>query len=297
MKTIQEIELSHIVPDAVQPRRLFDAGKLAVLAKSIEKYGIKQPLTVQKMPGGKYLLVDGERRYRTAIQLKLKTVPALVEEQTTDSERLIEQFHLQEMHEGWTATEKAVAVSSLAKAMGESISSLSKTLGIPERTVSDYIAFAKLINKDYFQQSEISIRNARQIVNLNTRVKLAWSKYLDKEFTSEMQAHLEEVLVDKIKGGAITGTKDLLKISDAVGMQPEIITKFMKDGKMTADGVFIASNAKAERYHRQIMSMARIIPAMVASGSKIHLPELFLEEERPKLIQTQKAIETLLKSF
>ena len=72
-----EIAVSDIVPNPQQPRKTFDAEKLEELAESIKEHGVIQPLIVRKN-GRKYELVAGERRWRAAQSVKLKTVPVIV---------------------------------------------------------------------------------------------------------------------------------------------------------------------------------------------------------------------------
>ena len=72
-----EIAVSDIVPNPQQPRKTFDANKLEELAESIKEHGVIQPLIVRKN-GRKYELVAGERRWRAAQSVKLKTVPVIV---------------------------------------------------------------------------------------------------------------------------------------------------------------------------------------------------------------------------
>ena len=53
------VALRSIAPDPHQPRKNFNPERLAELIASIKKYGIINPLVVEKLPTGKYLLVDG----------------------------------------------------------------------------------------------------------------------------------------------------------------------------------------------------------------------------------------------
>src|ERR1700741_8925 len=60
------IALKDIQINPKQPRRDFDENSLNELAESIRLHDIIQPLTVSKLPGGKYQLIAGERRFRAA---------------------------------------------------------------------------------------------------------------------------------------------------------------------------------------------------------------------------------------
>lgn len=74
---LMEVDLADIVPNEDQPRKNFDKDELKDLSKSIEKYGVIQPLLLKKKDE-KYEIIAGERRYRAAIEAGLTSVPAIV---------------------------------------------------------------------------------------------------------------------------------------------------------------------------------------------------------------------------
>jgi len=75
---ILEISLRAIRPDPDQPRRYFDEEALAELRDSMALYGLLQPVGVRQAADGGWELIFGERRYRAAILLGWKTIPARV---------------------------------------------------------------------------------------------------------------------------------------------------------------------------------------------------------------------------
>ena len=75
------MRVSSIEPNRGQPRKKFDEESIAELADSIKKYGILQPLLVQKQ-GDYYEIVAGERRWRAAKEAGLKEVPVVIKEYT-----------------------------------------------------------------------------------------------------------------------------------------------------------------------------------------------------------------------
>jgi ParB family chromosome partitioning protein len=81
------IPLDQIEINPKQPRKDFDETALSELAASLKLHDIIQPLTVSRMPTGKYRLIAGERRYRAAKIAGLKDVPVYVR-QVNDSELL-----------------------------------------------------------------------------------------------------------------------------------------------------------------------------------------------------------------
>ena len=68
-------------PNQDQPRKAFDQEQLEELADSIRKYGVLQPLLVQKK-GDRYELIAGERRWRAAKLAGFREVPVIVREYT-----------------------------------------------------------------------------------------------------------------------------------------------------------------------------------------------------------------------
>lgn len=79
-KGLASLPVSAIEPHPEQPRRQFDEESLAELAASIAARGVIQPVIVRPLPGGRYQLVAGERRWRAAQRARLHEIPALVQE-------------------------------------------------------------------------------------------------------------------------------------------------------------------------------------------------------------------------
>lgn len=73
------IKLSLIQPNREQPRKEFDQEQLQELADSIKRYGVLQPLLVQKT-GDFYQIIAGERRWRAARIAGLTEVPVVIKE-------------------------------------------------------------------------------------------------------------------------------------------------------------------------------------------------------------------------
>lgn len=75
------LNISEIEPNVSQPRKMFDEEQLGELAESIRRYGVLQPLLVQKK-GDRYELIAGERRWRDAKLAGFREVPVIVREYT-----------------------------------------------------------------------------------------------------------------------------------------------------------------------------------------------------------------------
>ena len=74
-----EADVERILGNPEQPRTVFDETALAVLADSIGRVGLQQPILVREGPEkGLYVLVAGERRLRAHHLLGRKTIPAII---------------------------------------------------------------------------------------------------------------------------------------------------------------------------------------------------------------------------
>ena len=73
------VPVASIVPNPLQPRKVFDETELAELRASIEANGLLQPILVRPRGTG-YELVAGERRFRAVQALNWIDVPAQVRE-------------------------------------------------------------------------------------------------------------------------------------------------------------------------------------------------------------------------
>lgn len=110
--SIQEIEVSQIVANPYQPRKIFNQEALQELADSIKEHGVIQPVVVTRTPNG-YELVVGERRFRASQLAGLTKVPAIVKDSLHDQTKLevalIENIQRQELN----AIEEAQAYQRL----------------------------------------------------------------------------------------------------------------------------------------------------------------------------------------
>jgi len=288
------IALVDIVPDEDQPRKNFSPEKLRDLITSIKKHGIINPLIVEPY-GKKYLLEDGERRYRAAKELNLKEVPVVVVAESSKTERLIKQFHIQEQHQGWSAVEKAIAVGKLSKELGVPVKDLAEVLALPHGTVSLYVSFGNLLEQKEFEKNEISLDYAPAINNLKAFVKRKFSQ-IEEEFTPNMERALERAIIHRIKNKVITKNNDLLKLHDAVKVKPESIMDFIKDSTITPERLFITSKAKKSHHYRNIKNIAVTLNYHIKSGFPLGVVELLQGdgEAIERLKSLEKSLSQLL---
>lgn len=96
-----EIELSNISANPKQPRTNFDEDQLTELALSIKEVGLLQPPVVRSLGNGKYQLIMGERRFRAAKLVGLKTIPVIIRQTSDDQllrEAIVENIHRSQLN-------------------------------------------------------------------------------------------------------------------------------------------------------------------------------------------------------
>ena len=79
--TIQELPVSQLQPNPLQPRTEFAKNELEELRESISEHGIIEPLVVAHTPAG-YQIIAGERRWRAARLAGLSHVPVIIKKTT-----------------------------------------------------------------------------------------------------------------------------------------------------------------------------------------------------------------------
>jgi ParB family chromosome partitioning protein len=97
---LQDIPVDKIKPNPDNPRLFFRREELDTLLSSINRFGIQVPITVYR-EGGHYFLLDGERRWRCAVKLNLKTVPAIVHTKPSPLNNLLLMFNIHSLREQW----------------------------------------------------------------------------------------------------------------------------------------------------------------------------------------------------
>ena len=193
------IAISDIVVNQHQPRIYFDQDKMDMLIDSIKAKGIIQPLTVRKNKKNTFELIAGERRFRAAKAIGLKTVPvfiitvnnlaemmelALIENiQRVDLNPIEEAEGYLVLSEKYNFTQKEIA-KNVSKSRSEVANKL-RLLKLP-----DIIKTGLLNNKIYYAHARalLSISN-------NTTAKKIYHEIIK----NKLNARQTEILVKQIE--------------------------------------------------------------------------------------------------
>lgn len=261
MNTTTLVDISKIHADPNQPRKFFDIARLATLKKSIKSQGIVNPLIVEQNKDG-FLLVDGERRYRCAKDLGMKEVPIVIVKAKDSISRRIEQFHIQEMHEGWNPMEKAQVISDLCDELKKPFKEVCEMLGIASRTAHKYAALSKLATRQEFADKNISLDFAEHMYNLNTFVKKLKNDEMEESFNLTDQRKLEKQIIKHISDGVFTNYGDVVHLKDTFRCDPKTIEKFI--GGADPEELYIKSKAKSGYHLRNAVNSAGYVQTHIA---------------------------------
>ena len=201
------IALDQIEINPKQPRKDFDETALSELAASLKLHDIIQPLTVSRMPTGKYRLIAGERRFRAAKIAGLKDVPVYVR-QVNDSD-LLELALLENLQrENLNSIEIALSYKRLMDELDYTQEQVAERMGKERSTITNYIRLLKLPPdiQVAVRTGVISMGHARALISVDVVDK---QLFIFSEIkTKELSVRQTEELVRKMYtgGGNIKST-------------------------------------------------------------------------------------------
>lgn len=118
---LAEIDPWSIAPNPDNPRRYFNEERLDLLRTSIQEVGILVPLIVYQSgeTPNRFVLMDGERRWRSSVDLGLHLVPASVIERPTPLDNLLRMFNIHNVREDWPLISVALSLGSVIEQSDE----------------------------------------------------------------------------------------------------------------------------------------------------------------------------------
>ena len=142
---LRVVPISHIRPNAFQPRSHFDEESMGALAASIREVGLLQPVLVRQLEDEEdsYELIAGERRWRAARRAGLQTIPVLV--QVADDVASLEQALVENLHRvDLNALEEAAAYQQLIDEFGLTHEQVATRMGKGRATVTNTLRLLQL---------------------------------------------------------------------------------------------------------------------------------------------------------
>ncbi len=165
---LAELPIDALRPNPVQPRQHFDETRLAELAESIRRYGVLQPLLVSEDPGGGYVVIAGERRWRAARAAGLQTVPAVIRERPEARDELAMALVENLQRRDLSPLEEARAFEHLRSEHGLSQSQIAEQIGRDRSTVANALRLLKLPDdvQALVESGELSAGHGRALLGL-----------------------------------------------------------------------------------------------------------------------------------
>src|SRR5213078_769135 len=158
------VPIHEIVPNPEQPRRYFDDEALGLLADSIRRHGLLQPLVARRI-AGRYELIAGERRLRAALRAGLERVPVIVREARAEDRlelALIENVQ----RENLTPLEEAEAYRHLIDERGLTQDELAERVGKSRPAITNTLRLLGLPDavKAQLESGELTAGHARAVL-------------------------------------------------------------------------------------------------------------------------------------
>ena len=136
------LELSRIIPNPQQPRKVFEPEALAELIHSIKEFGVLQPIVVRPRQDD-FELIMGERRFRAAKEAGLTSIPAVIRDTTDENmlrDALLENLHRADLN----PLEEASAYKQLLEDFGITQEQLADRLGRSRPQITNTLRLLRL---------------------------------------------------------------------------------------------------------------------------------------------------------
>ncbi|MBI2341284.1 MAG: ParB/RepB/Spo0J family partition protein [Deltaproteobacteria bacterium] len=185
---VKNISVDLIVPNRVQPRKVFDE----------EKQGIIQPLIVTPAAGGRYELIAGERRLRASKAAGLSEVPVVIK--NVDTEGMLEMSLIENIQrEDLNPIEEASAIKELIEQFNYTQDEAATDLGKSRAAIANSLRLLNLpkIIQDDVASDRLSAGHARALLsvqNLPDQLRLR-----EKILNSQLTVREIEMMVQGIK--------------------------------------------------------------------------------------------------
>lgn len=191
------LPVNQLQPNPLQPRGKVHKDELEELVKSVEQYGILEPIVVAHTPAG-YQIIAGERRWRAAKQAGLKEVPVVVK--VTTPRGMLEMAVIENVQRvDLSPIDRAQAFQQLLRDFKFNHQQIADKIGKSIAYVSNSLRLLNLPDavKDGLAGGMISEGHARALASIgNERLMIECYKQILKEGASVRRA---EELVRRFK--------------------------------------------------------------------------------------------------
>lgn len=227
---LRDLPIEMVEYDENQPRKDLSAQTgLTNLKRSIERYGIQQPITVTEYEPGRYKIIDGHRRFICANELGFSVVPCLVYPKLSPGEMEARRYEMQNIRRPWKPLERSDALHRMKKEFQfQSSKELARYIGISESSARDYLHLRE-------QQLHLLTRMAERNLNDSYQLEIVRLKpHLRKHAGLEVDQIIDNIL-DRISAGTIKSSKEIRLIKSAfirIDLYGELLATYLHNPEM-----------------------------------------------------------------
>jgi ParB/RepB/Spo0J family partition protein len=274
-----EVQVDAIERNKENPRIVFRPGELEKLLESIRRYGVQVPVSVYRK-GKKYILIDGERRWRCSIKLNKKTIPALVQDEPSPLANLLLMFNIHGLREQWdllTISLKLPRVIALIEQEGKTPTEreLADRTGLPRATIRRG-RFLMDLPDQYKDQllEELNKPKSEQKLTEDFFIEMEKSLTTVQRAVPELvpnKNRVRNILIAKYRKGTIGNLTDLRKVgkiarAEKVNADPEVakgaLEQLFSPNDYSVDQAYQDSVAVAYS-ERDVLTRARSLTEML----------------------------------
>jgi len=180
-----QLQISDIVPNKYQPRKIFEESNMEDLTNSIKERGIIQPIIVRKSQdhNQKYEIIAGERRWLAAQRAGLHNVPVVITE--ADDLKSLEFAILENIQrQDLNPLEEAKGYKRLIDEFSYDQDKVSKFMGKSRSYITNSLRLLTLPKEviKLIEEQKLTAGHAKILVGLDNAIFIA-NKILDKKFS------------------------------------------------------------------------------------------------------------------
>lgn len=226
------LPIEQLQMDSSQPRTDYGVeGAHNQLSESLKEWGVQVPLVVMDVDKtGRYLIIDGHRRYLCAKRIGLKELPCIVCDKAYQQKLDRFRYEIQNNRRAWRPSERASALASIKrKGHFSSIEELAKAVHLPMETVGNSLILLEQ-NGRYLALWERNNLNATfqyQLTQLLPKIRRAGNLEVDE---------IIPIIIKKINNKVITNSREIRRLGSVFlrfSQNESAITEFLQKEAMT----------------------------------------------------------------
>ncbi|WP_440675603.1 ParB/RepB/Spo0J family partition protein [Candidatus Pelagibacter sp. HIMB1593] len=233
-----QLQVSDLIPNKYQPRKIFDEKNLEDLTNSIKERGMIQPIIVRKSNDdkAKYEIIAGERRWLAAQRAGLHNVPVVITE--ADDLKSLE-FAIVEnvQRHDLNPLEEALGYKRLINEFYYDQEKVSKFIGKSRSHITNSLRLLTLPNEviKLIETQQLSAGHAKILVGLENAIFVA-NKIIEKKLSVRQTENFVKIFKNKKKSSSSKDANIIaleLSISNKIGLNVDIQNNIRNKGKIS----------------------------------------------------------------